>query len=483
MRDAPPERSRLPSIPLFEPAEWFPLHGLLSAVGLLVYVVGSHALHQRRHPSAAIAWVMSIALLPEVGVPLYLLFGTRKLLKAQVRRPVQRAAVDESVAPGWAQHLTAAMGLAPAAGYRALRIHSDGAEAAEALFEVVDGARERLDVCTFILGRDAMGDAFAERLGRRARDGVAVRLIVDGVGALMGGRRDFSRLAAEGVQVLQFVPPFRSPFKWPLRGRTNLRNHRKMVVADCERLWSGGRNLASAYFEGEGGHAPWLDLSFDLEGDIAAEAAALFDADWRFASNPDRERIGMSARSAWPPPAARPPAAQMLPTGPDYADDTVHTILLTSFHRARNRILVVTPYLVPDEALLSALALAARRGVAVDIVVPAHSNHLLADIARHRPMRELANSGARLWLSPRMVHAKAVVIDEHMAMAGSVNLDSRSLFLNYELMTAFYAPRDIARFARWIETVAAGTVQYQARAPGLPRSVGEGLVLWLAFQL
>ena len=466
-------------------ADWFPLHGLLAAIGLLIYTVGSHALHQRRHPSAAVAWVLVILLVPEAGLPLYLLFGTRKLPKAQVRPPAPQPEVDDSVAPRWARHLTASMGLAPAAGYRALRVHRDGAEAAHALLEVIDSARERLDVCTFILGRDRFAAELVEHLGRRAREGVRVRLIVDGVGALMGGRRDFSEVQALGVKVVRFVPPFRSPLKWPLRGRTNLRNHRKLVVADGRWLWSGGRNLAGEYFEGEPGQPAWVDLSFDLQGDAAAEAEAVFEADWRFAQDPRQAAMGPSGSppGGWPVPAVRAPAAQLLPSGPDYADDTVHTLLVTSFHRARNRIVAVTPYLVPDESLLSAMALAARRGVVVDVVVPARSNHRLADIARNRPMRELARAGARLWLSPRMLHAKAVVIDDHMAMVGSVNLDSRSLFLNYELMTAFYAPQDIARFTQWIDGLAAGAQRYEARAPGLARYAGEGLVLWLAFQL
>jgi cardiolipin synthase len=466
-------------------ADWFPLHGLLSAVGLLVYTVGSHALHQRRHPSAAVAWVMAILLVPEAGLPLYLLFGTRKLPKAQARPSAAPAEVDDAVAPRWARHLTASMGLAPAAGYRALRVHRDGPEAARALHQVIDSARESLDVCTFILGRDRFAADLVERLGRRARDGVRVRLIVDGVGALMGGRRDFAEVQALGVKVIRFVPPFRSPLKWPLRGRTNLRNHRKLVVADGRWLWSGGRNLAGEYFEDRPAQPAWVDLSFDLQGDAAAEAAAVFDADWRFAQDPRQAAMGPSgaAPDAGPPPAAAPPAAQLLPSGPDDADDTVHTLLVTSFHRARNRIVAVTPYLVPDESLLSAMALAARRGVVVDLVVPARSNHRLADIARNRPMRELARAGARIWLLPRMLHAKAVVIDDHMAMVGSVNLDSRSLFLNYELMTAFYAPGDIGRFTQWIDGLIPEAGRYEARAPNLARYAGEGLVLWLAFQL
>jgi cardiolipin synthase len=98
-------------------------------------------------------------------------------------------------------------------------------------------------------------------------------------------------------------------------------------------------------------------------------------------------------------------------------------------------------------------------------------------------MRELAAAGARLWLVPSMVHAKAVVIDEHLAMAGSVNLDGRSLFLNYELMVGFYLPEDIAGFARWIESLIADARAYRPRPPGLARFIAEGLVLWLAFQL
>lgn len=466
-----------------EPSGLITLHGLLTAFGLLVYAIGSHTLHQRRHPSTAVAWVLSILLLPEAGVPLYLLFGTRKLLKARAREPVQRVAVAETVAPLWAQKLTASMGLAPVAGYRDLRIHADGQEAARALRDTISRAVRSLDVCTFILGQDAFGDEIVELLARRGQDGVAVRLLLDGVGELMGGRRDLSALEAAGVRVVRFVPPLRSPLKRPLRGRANLRNHRKLVIADASRLWSGGRNLAGEYFTGVQGRAPWFDLSFDLSGEVVAEAAAVFESDWRFALAPGGAEIGGAVRRDWPQTATEAPAAQIIPSGPDYADDTVHTMLLTACYRARSRILAVTPYLVPDESLLSALELAARRGVHVEILIPARSNHRLADIARHRPMRELAAAGARIRLLPAMIHAKAVVVDDDLAMVGSVNLDGRSLFLNYEMMVAFYARGDIGRFAGWIESTADQANDYVARPPGLARSVGEGLVLWLAFQL
>lgn len=173
----------------------------------------------------------------------------------------------------------------------------------------------------------------------------------------------------------------------------------------------------------------------------------------------------------------------MIASGPDQSDDTVHTLLVTACFRARNRIAAVTPYFVPGDALLMALSLAARRGVIVDLILPGHSNHRLADFARHRALRELAAAGGRVWLAPYMLHAKAVVIDDDLALSGSANLDSRSLFLNYEMMVAFYGVADIRRFAGFAEEHRKAAHPYAARKPGLLRDFAEGLVLWLAFQL
>jgi hypothetical protein len=133
--------------------------------------------------------------------------------------------------------------------------------------------------------------------------------------------------------------------------------------------------------------------------------------------------------------------------------------------------------------LVSALTLAARRGVQVDLIMPRRSNHRLADVARHRPLRDLAAAGARLWFTPFMLHAKVIVIDEQLALAGSANLDLRSLFLNYELMVAFYEPADVGRFAAWIESERSAAVRFEPTEPGLLRDLSEGLLLWLAFQL
>ena len=131
------------------------------------------------------------------------------------------------------------------------------------------------------------------------------------------------------------------------------------------------------------------------------------------------------------------PLAQWLPSGPDHADDTVHALLLAAAYHAQRRIVAVTPYFVPDDALLDAWCLACRRGVRVSLLVPARSNHRLADIARERALRQLAAAGAQVWLAPAMVHAKAVLIDDDLALAGSLNLGLAGVIFSFMLVNLF----------------------------------------------
>ena len=474
------------------------MHGLVVMLGLAIYATASHTLRQRRHPSAAIAWVVTLVLIPYIALPLYLMFGRRKLVTsrrvigtlAPWDAPAGQGKLIAQLTPQ-SGRLADAIGLAKAASFNGLDVHQDGVQALQALRSLIDGATQTLDVCSFLLGRDALGDEIAASLIRRARDGVRVRLLIDGIGFYVGGRPSLGRLKAAGVQVALFVSPLTSG----LRGRTNLRNHRKMVIGDGQRLWCGGRNLAAEYFVGDRASlrnkATWIDLSFDLCGDLAQQAQQRFDQDWNFAlGKADApEPPGSNVTDAPAPPnpiAVRPEAAlhaRLVPSGPDQAEDTIYTLLVSGCFTAQRRILAVTPYFVPDQTLLLALTLAARRGVAVDLLLPLKSNHRLADIARVPALRELAAAGARVWLAPGMMHAKAVLIDDGLALVGSANLDERSLFLNYELMVAFYDPPVVERFALWIEGHRQGAAAYVPRPAGLARELVEGVVRWVAFQL
>jgi cardiolipin synthase A/B len=462
-------------------AYWLTLHGLVTVVAVLLYVIASHVLHQRRHPSAAIAWVLFILLMPYVALPAFLTFGSRK--QARPRNRAALMAPDPAAPAGegsWAVQTAAALGQPAPAAYHALQLHADGAEALAALWQVIAGAQHSIEVCTFILGDDALGAQVIERLCAKARAGVKVRLMLDGLGRLMGGRPDLKPLRDCGGVVKLFVPPLHSP----LKGRTNLRDHRKLIVADAafesRRVWSGGRNLAGEYFEGRPGKAPWHDLSFDLCGPLVLQASSLFEHDWAFANGRKAVAEATPLADAMTPPAR---CAQLVASGPDQIDDTVHALLVTAAYRSRQRIQLVTPYFVPDASLLMALCLAARRGVVVDLLLPARSNHRLSDVARRRALRALNAAGARIWLTPQMQHAKLAVIDDVVALTGSTNLDSRSLFLNYELMFAFHDGDAIAACAGWFERERRLAAQHVPSKAGLLSDLAEGLVLWVGFQL
>ena len=480
-------------LPALTPLE----HVAFMAAGLLTYLVVTRVRRQRRHPYAALAWVMGIAAFPSLGLPLFLVFGTRKVVRPATPRQPAPAGPWAALAPLWATRLLAALGVAGARPQAVVRFESDGEAALAQLQRVIGSARHTLDLCTYVLGDDEVGAAVAAALADRARAGVRVRLLVDSIGSLKSAHSHDAMLKNAGVRTRLFMPALGRPG----RGRVNLRNHRKLLIADGEVVWSGGRNLANEYFIGRVGEPPWLDLSFAAEGALAAQAQALFDGDWRIARGARQApRLGYAERFArqqaleQPSDAADYAAApstdatftslaQWVPSGPDFHEDVLHALLVSAAFHAEQRLLLATPYYVPDEAVQEALVLAAKRGLQITLLLPRRSNHRLADWARGRAVRELVEAGVDVRLLPAMLHAKAVVVDDVLALCGSANLDSRSLFINYEAMAAFYGRAEIDWLADWINAHAAQAEPASAKPPSWLRDIGEGIVATLAFQL
>jgi cardiolipin synthase len=449
---------------------WFPkvtAHSLVIVVSVLTYVLTTRAERERRPPAIAIAWVLGMVAFPYLVFPMYLMFGRRKLPRRTSRWSGRR-----SYAQHWAEDLIESFGLPPAAPSRAA-FHRDGAESHAGLVSILQGANRRLDICTYILGDDSLGREVTDLMIAGAARGVRVRFLIDGVGALQLPRARLRELRNAGVETAIFSPLLAR--KTP--GPRNLRNHRKLAVADGERLWAGGRNFAAEYFMGDSGITPWLDLSFELAGPTAASAALQFEADWKAAGGQAAEILPMPA-----PPYADG-LSQFLPSGPDQMEDTVHALLIDACFQATQRMLAVTPYFVPDVSLETAMRLAARRGVKIDLCIPAKSNHILADFVRNRSLRALSDAGVSIHLLPRMNHAKAVVFDEGIALCGSCNLDSRSLLLNYESMVVFYDAREIEWLAGWIRALIPSAEAFDNRPPELWRDICEGLLLTVAYQL
>jgi cardiolipin synthase len=315
-----------------------------------------------------------------------------------------------------------------------------------------------------------------------------VRVLVDGVGSLLGGLRALRLLRRAGAELRSFRPPLRLGSR-PL---SNLRNHRKFVIADAAIMWAGGRNLGENYFRQAAADSSWIDLSFELRGEPVLHALAQFEQDWATTRRGQRDVSVHGGRDAVPTAAALARAAggreeraraQFVPSGPDQSHDTLYSVLLAATFRAQRRIRIVSPYFILDEALTNGLRLAALRGVGVTVVLPLRSNHRVADWARSRALRELSAAAVRVICVEAMLHAKVVLVDDDLAVCGSANFDVRSLLLNYESNLLLYGAREIGWLARWVDDVAASGRPYEARPPGLLRDIGEGLLIAIAFEL
>jgi cardiolipin synthase len=238
----------------------------------------------------------------------------------------------------------------------------------------------------------------------------------------------------------------------PFRGRSNLRNHRKLLVADRRVALTGGMNVASDYLGPEADPARWKDVSAVVEGPAARDLDDIFRSDWSFTTGNSFPEVEKVSVTPGPPPQGAP--VQVVASGPDVTDDPLYEALVAALFSARERVWVVTPYFVPDDILVRGLDLAARRGVDVRVVVPYRSNHLSADLARVGYLRQVDESGGQvLRYRPVMIHAKVILVDDDLAVVGSANMDMRSLFLNYEVALFLYGSEQIRETQAWVASL------------------------------
>jgi cardiolipin synthase len=445
-----------------------PLTWALTVIGfLLALLLLAHLLGSRRPPSSTIAWLLIIVLAPYIGVPLYLMIGGRKLRRMAGRKEMVYNRAGSSVdglSGRGTERILRSFGVPQATTSNRVQLVTDGQDAYHQLVAMIDGARRSIHLTTYILGRDAVGKAVVERLARRATEGVKVRVLIDDLGSWRTPRRFLTPIVKAGGEVAYFMPVLH----WPFRGRSNLRNHRKVLVTDSIIALTGGMNVASEYLGPNPDPERWRDVSAIVEGPAAGDLESVFWSDWSFATGQPVPTADVADLS--PTPAGAP--VQVVASGPDVEGDPLYESLVAALFAARERIWVVTPYFVPDEVLVHALDLAARRGVDVRLVIPLHSNHLSADLARVGYLRQVSEAGCRiLRYKPVMIHAKVIVVDDDLAVVGSANMDMRSLFLNYEVALFLYGPEQVRDLAAWIATL------FPSCRPGInPTNWGVNLV-------
>ncbi len=441
-------------------------HFLTVAGFMLALLLAARVLQEKRQPGSTLAWLLAILFIPYLGVPLYLLFGGRKLtrfMQIKGRLYNENSAEPPDAAPTAACRVVIAAGMPPPRPGNRVALHHSGETAFHALIALCESARECVHISTFILGRDETGRAIIETLARKAREGVEVRLLLDGLGCLWSSGRFARPLRDAGGQVGRFLPVL--PLQW--RWSANLRNHRKIVVVDHCAAMVGGMNLATSFMGPTPMRRRFIDSAVFLCGRAAADIEEVFFDDWNYATHeslslPDIDPIlGDTARfmEAIAAPAENVPLLedsllQVVPSGPDVAEDTFHDALITAIIDAHERIWLVTPYFVPDESVTKALALKARAGCDVRVLVPLRSNHPTADLARGPALREIVAAGATIYAYPsNMVHAKVMLFDKVMTITGSPNLDMRSIYLNFEIALFHYSRREVEAYETWIRTM------------------------------
>jgi cardiolipin synthase A/B len=345
-----------------------------------------------------------------------------------------------------AKTLQAAGGFAPVGGNRVRLLLTGEADFAE-LESGIQAAKHSIHITTFILSRDPTGRRIVELLAARAREGVKVRLLMDALGCLTSSRGFVEPLRRAGGEVGRFMPvlPFTS------RGSANLRNHRKMAIFDGSAAIVGGRNIAREYMGPTPFAGRWRDFGALIEGPGVLVLEEVFIADWCFVTRqpPDPLRAEVQAGGA---PVRGECELQVVASGPDVPGDPLYEGIVAMIQEAERSIWIVTPYFIPDEVLLRSLIVKARAGCRVTLIVPAQSNHPVADFARRNFTRALIAAGGTVLLyNGGMLHAKAIVVDNRVALMGSPNFDLRSLFVNFEIGVVIYTAPEIAAIAAWVE--------------------------------
>lgn len=431
-------------------------------------------LRSPRPEQSIAAWLLLFLFAAPLGAALYILLGRRKLRSRSQRKPPPRLTNlghRDSLPISLFDALIRSYGLSPAAEANKVTFCGTGDSAYAAVVDLIEEAERSLWVSTYILSDDPIGREIVRRLAARAEAGVQVHLLVDYIGS--PDARDetlVGPLEAAGGAVLRFMPVTFFPRS---QHYSNLRNHRKMVLADQCRVWSGGMNLSELYLGSPSQKGFFHDLSFVIEGSAAAVYARIFAGDWAFCAGEELPVLQADFRTAR---AVGTGVVQVVPSGPEIKGDAVYDVILTMVHRAERRLWVVSPYFVPDVGLIRAFILAARRGVDVRFLTDFESDVPLLDFASISYLRALASAGGRvLRLKGGMIHAKALVMDDDLAIAGTTNLDQRSLFLNFEVMALFYGREETAAIADWIQSFFSRCTE--ELPPATPtRQVVEGIV-------
>jgi cardiolipin synthase len=426
---------------------------VLPAFIILLAVV---ILLERRNPTKTVAWLLILVFLPFLGFILYMLFGKNWRKNRWIK---QKELIDYSVLEDFIEkyidNILADKGVNYVLGSKErlmyLLIHSadapltinnrltvlkDASEKYPELFKMIKDAKHHIHLEYYIIRDDEVGDKLTRMLMEKAREGVEIRLLYDGVGSSKFGRKNRKKLIEAGVKVSVFLPVW-FPF---LNSKLNYRNHRKIVVVDGTKALVGGINIGREYLGRDKRFGYWRDTHLKIEGDGAYSLQLIFLLDWCFAY---KEKINFLKYFPKQEKYREKNYVQIAASGPDSQWESIHKVYFSIISTAEDSLYITSPYFIPDDSIMMALKTAALSGVDVRLLIPGEPDHKIVYWASHSYLEEIMEAGVRVYLYEKgFIHAKVIIADGTVASIGTANMDLRSFHHNFEA-NAFVYDREV----------------------------------------
>ncbi len=465
------------------------LYWIATAVHVPLAVAASgHAVLFKRDTAATIGWAGLIWLVPFLGAFLYFCFGINRIERrarslrgslSQIRpQPPVSAVVhdwseqftDEQVHFASLHQLVGDLTERPLLSGNRLTPLINGEAAYPAMLEAIDNAQESITLCTYIFDDDRVGSDFVSAIVRAIERGVEVRVLIDSIGARYSHPSMVRRMRRENIPVAVFLPTLVPR----LLTYANLRNHRKICVVDGRLGFTGGMNIRDGHRLDLDPRHPVIDLHFQIEGPVVAHLQEVFAVDWEFSTG---EKL---AGKRWFPPIepVGDSCVRGVSDGPDEDFEKLLLTILGALSVARRRVIVVTPYFLPDSSLIDALSVAAMRGVEVQILLPEYNNIALVKWACTAILPQVLQRGCRVWYSPGPFdHTKLILVDDVWTLLGSTNWDPRSLRLNFEFNLECYDARLAGTLTELAESKLARAREVtleEIESRGLPARLRDG---------
>ncbi len=443
-----------------------------------------HALLNKRDSRAALGWISVSLVIPLVGALVYFFFGINRIrMRAQALPGLEDSTGHQQLPdPSGADlppEFSELAGIADAVsrfnlvGGNTIEILHNGEQAYPAMLRAIDGARQRVFLSTYIFETNPTGREFIDALTRAAGRGVDTRVLIDGIGELYSRPRAGKLLAAQGVKVARFLPPSAILPEVHI----NLRNHRKVLVADGRVAFTGGMNIGGRHLaERTDNPNRVIDANFRITGPVIRQLQQVFLDDWGFVTGGEPDHFPTTGDETG---NAR---CRTIIEGPNEDLDKLLAVLVGAVSAARRQVAIMTPYFIPPRELVGALQAAALRGVAVTVILPEKNNLPLVQWASRNMLWEVLQRGVRVYSQPPpFAHTKLFLVDGHYVQVGSANMDPRSLRLNFEMVVEVYDREFASTINRHFDAVRKRSREVtleEVDGRSLPVRVRDGLA-WL----